>query len=68
MSPELKYEIEGLKKIVDNLHDKMHVNIKAYEKGKSDLATLKKYLLSCNEINMGRLTGCLGRIKDLTQK
>ena len=68
MSLKNEEEIENLKKIADNLHDKMLANIRAYEKGRASLETLKAYLNSCSKINMERIDACLSRIKHLNKK
>lgn len=65
----MKEQIDILKKIVVNMGDVLTNNIKHFEEGKCDAQTLKSYIDSSIEINIGRLNNVMNELtaKDESQ-
>lgn len=64
----MKEEIEILKKCIANQHEKMLINVMAFEEGGGNLEKLLQYLESCNEINMNKIRETIERMKHIKDK
>lgn len=64
----MKEQVDILKKIVVNMSEVLTNNIKYFEEGKCDAETLKSYINSSIEINIGRLNNTMSELTSKSEE